>query len=798
MPVVLGADSIIVDGKTIETMKYFGGYNDPLATGEPTTDFKFATLTHSGGAENQTSYTINFPNNTVCDILIVAGGGGGGTNAGAGGGAGGLILLESTTVIAGSYDIKVGNGGAGGTTSNAGTLASNGNNSSFGSYTAIAGGAGVNSGGANGNSGGSGGGAGNDGSGNKSGGAGTTGQGFKGGDGTVPGGSDRTGGGGGGAGGPGQNSVSSTRAGNGGVGRNMSLIFGTSVGQAGWFAGGGGGGVHSGTGGTGGQGGGGSENVAGVNGTGGGGGGGRSPNNGLKGGSGIVIIRYKIPIITIDNDYKYLSFFNDGTNQTSYTVNFPTNRVCDVLVVGGGGSGGSDQGGGGGAGGLVYLTNISLLGNYNITVGNGGLGALLGANNGYDSIFGIYTAKGGGKGGHYTGNAIARIGANGGNGGGGGGITTGAYASGGTSTQDVYLDANSIKRGWGNIGGSAANDNGNYYACGGGGGADFPGGNATITVPGNGGNGKAINITGQNLYYAGGGGGSLRISSGTIGGLGGLGGGGNGGYDNVNVLNTVNGNTGRNALPNTGGGGGGISWNAPAGGSGGSGIVIIRYPRTKILSDTQWTYNALNANVYHMGNVNIGSVNLNNFTNALEVIGNTHSTTYSAGKKTFKIEHPLKIKKWLYHGCIEGPRFDNIYRGKKRIVEGKAEVDIDKECNTTGGMTPGTFSALNINYQLYLQNNETYDVVKGIINGSTISIECENITDEIEIDWLVVGERHDEHVINTPLTDSDGNLVCEHYMPGYENIANAIDTGDENIPVTNVDITDEGITDVNN
>jgi hypothetical protein len=89
-------------------------------------------------------------------------------------------------------------------------------------------------------------------------------------------------------------------------------------------------------------------------------------------------------------------------------------------------------------------------------------------------------------------------------------------------------------------------------------------------------------------------------------------------------------------------------------------------------------------------------------------------------------------------------------------------VDIGRECNTTGGMTPRTFPILNTNSQLFLRNNQTYDRVKGKISRSTISIECENATDEIEIDWMVVGERHDEHVINAPLTDSDGNLICEH------------------------------------
>jgi len=295
--------------------------------------FTYTTET-AGAGTGQTQYTITVPSGgIVCDVLIVAGGGGGGCNAGAGGGAGGLILLENTTLPSGNITIRVGNGGAGGTENTVGTVASNGKNSLFGTNTAIGGGAGVNSGGTNGNAGGSGGGAGNAETGNRTGGAGTTGQGFKGGDGTVAGGVGRTGGGGGGAGAVGQNSVSTTRAGDGGVGRNMSSIFGTSVGQSGWFAGGGGGGVHSGTGGSGGTGGGGSENVDGTNGTGGGGGAARSTSTGLatfngrSGGSGIVIIRY-----LTQSASSSISLIQEPA------LNVITNYVGGVTSIGGGSS----------------------------------------------------------------------------------------------------------------------------------------------------------------------------------------------------------------------------------------------------------------------------------------------------------------------------------------------------------------------------------------------------------------------------------------------------------------------------
>jgi hypothetical protein len=281
--------------------------------------------------------------------------------------------------------------------------------------------------------------------------------------------------------------------------------------------------------------------------------------------------------------------------------------------------------------------------------------------------------------------------------------------------------------------------------------------------PGKGGDGIMVPITGNNYYWgAGGGGGGYNTHAGD-GGLGGGGGGGSnttkgiGGGSAINSGVTSTGVIGGNAGAHTGSGGGGAGFDNA--GIGGSGIVIIRYPRTKIPFDAQWTYNTSNANVYHMGNVGIGTTNP---TNALHVEGDTYSDTYSGGSKTFKIEHPLKLNKWLYHGCIEGPRFDNIYRGKKVIIEGKAEVDIDTECNTTGGMTSGTFPILNTNYQLYLQNNKTFDRVKGTIIGSKIQIESQNVIDEIEVDWLVVGERHDKTVINPEFTDSDGNLICEH------------------------------------
>ena len=117
-----------------------------------------------------------------------------------------------------------------------------------------------------------------------------------------------------------------------------------------------------------------------------------------------------IPSIYIENTsnvYAIESYTYTGTaNTADYTRVFPNNTVCDILVVGGGGGGGTGHGGGGGGGSVIYLRDISLQGQYNISVGNGGAPFPTRAQNAYngnDSYIvkngaNIYLAKGGGGG----------------------------------------------------------------------------------------------------------------------------------------------------------------------------------------------------------------------------------------------------------------------------------------------------------------------------------------------------------------------------------------------------------------
>ena len=478
---------------------------------------------------NSLSSSFGFPN--AVEYLVVAGGGAGGANPGntrGGGGGGGGLRSNIPTVPGGmktpdnsftvdsqSYTITVGGGGA---AMIAGTSNSSTNPGSESSIGPVGGSAIVSaSGGAGGGgrlqgaspgtapanplmSGGSGGGGG---SGPGSGVGGNTVnatdplspkvQGFGGGDGNGSG-PNYGAGGGGGAGAAGADGTTAV-GGNGGSGLQV-FIGGPSasvqpVGTpgsnpgGGYFAGGGGGGVYTGSGGgSGGDGGGGdggetSDSTAGEQSTGGGGGG----NSGKAGGSGIVVLRYKVGEIagtakatggsvSFYNGKTIHTFINSGTFAT--TTDWSSADV-EYLVVGGGGGGGSIIGGGGGAGG--YRTGTTPIGAHpvstSIQIGAGGNGDGGGpgtthandATNGTPSYFGTpITSAGGAKGAN-----IYVAGADGASGGGGG------YGAAGGAGNDPPVSPPQ-----GNAGGtSAGNPNtwyGPSYVTGGGGGAGIAGG----------------------------------------------------------------------------------------------------------------------------------------------------------------------------------------------------------------------------------------------------------------------------------------------------------------------------------
>ena len=138
----------------------------------------------------------------------------------------------------------------------------------------------------------------------------------------------------------------------------------------------------------------------------------------------------------------------------------------------------------------------------------------------------------------------------------------------------------------------------------------------------------------------------------------------------------------------------------------------------------------------------------------------TINGSLSKGSGSFKINHPLESKKDshnLYHSFVEAPKADNIYRGIVSLKNGVAKINLDEESK----MTDGTFVALNREVQCYTSNETDYDAVKGFVTGNILNIESENLESEASISWLVIGERQDQEIYNSTLTDENGKLIVE-------------------------------------
>ena len=306
-------------------------------------------------------------------------------------------------------------------------------------------------------------------------------------------------------------------------------------------------------------------------------------------------------------DFKTHIFTGSSNFVVSGASNNASCNVAEYLVIGGGGGGGKHgtassavQGaGGGGAGGWRHFSAIACTSpakgpagitlsaqTYPITVGAGGAqsssSGSLGVSGG-NSIFSTITSTGGGGGGSQS-SSPGGNGANGGSGGGGGGVpgpqgqsaggsgntppvSPSQGSDGGNGSARTAAPASDSGGGGGGGASAAAPDNSVHKDDGGpaGAGQFVVDGFFGPTAPSYG--QSPSPLAGNGRYFSGGGGGG---SANTPGGQGqpGAGGGGIGG----------NKSTPHGAgTANTGGGGGGSSANNSALGTGGSGIVAIRY-----------------------------------------------------------------------------------------------------------------------------------------------------------------------------------------------------------------------------
>ena len=285
-------------------------------------------------------------------------------------------------------------------------------------------------------------------------------------------------------------------------------------------------------------------------------------------------------VVVSANGYCYIAF-----KSGSRTWDRPSNvSTIDYLVVAGGGSGGARHGGGGGAGGLLKAINVSIsnIASLSITVGTGGASVV--PSGGSIHAVGLpgnnsTLSKAAGSGSFTT---VTAIGGGGGEAGGSGSQSGGS----GGGAQNSTRGAGTVGQGnAGGTGGSGSISGATNWWSGGGGGAGAQGGDGSTSGGGSGGSGAiwlsdftntiasslGLALTNQvsanQVFFAGGGGGAITLSY--TPGIGGLGGGGAAVSGN---------NTGVSGTANSGGGGGGTGCcNGGPTGAGGSGIVLIRY-----------------------------------------------------------------------------------------------------------------------------------------------------------------------------------------------------------------------------
>ena len=265
---------------------------------------------------------------------------------------------------------------------------------------------------------------------------------------------------------------------------------------------------------------------------------------------------------TTSGDFKIHTFNSTSTFVVNSAPTPANNNISYVVVAGGAGSG-CNIGGGGGAGGfregktpatpytaspLVAPAGLPVAASttYPVTVGSGGAGGSPGAGaSGGVSTFSTITSAGGGGGGIFPGTS-------GNAGGSGGGAGRGGSAGAGNTPPTSPAQ--------GTAGGPSPGSVGfPQLGGGGGGGATAAGSGGSSSAGGAGGAGATTEITASPVAYAGGGG--AGTYTGSSGGAGGTGGGASGGAAGPT----------RNGTANTGGGAAGNT------GTGGSGVIIIRY-----------------------------------------------------------------------------------------------------------------------------------------------------------------------------------------------------------------------------
>jgi hypothetical protein len=132
--------------------------------------------------------------------------------------------------------------------------------------------------------------------------------------------------------------------------------------------------------------------------------------------------------------------------------------------------------------------------------------------------------------------------------------------------------------------------------------------------------------------------------------------------------------------------------------------------------------------------------------------------------KNFLIDHPLQpTTKKLIHTAVESPRVDLIYRGTTQLKDGRAIVNIDRQCvgDESCAMEDGTFEALCRDPVYYLQNTTDFNRLIGTIDKNLLTIISEDVNSIAIVNWMVVAERKDRDIVEATQTNDNGRLNTE-------------------------------------
>ena len=66
-----------------------------------------------------------------------------------------------------------------------------------------------------------------------------------------------------------------------------------------------------------------------------------------------------------------------------------------------------------------------------------------------------------------------------------------------------------------------------------------------------------------------------------------------------------------------------------------------------------------------------------------------------------------------------------------------------------------------VRLKCFTSNESDWDAVKGSVSGNTLTIVCKNSSSTASISWIVVGERQDQTIKDSDLTDNDGKIIVE-------------------------------------